>query len=321
MKKYISLTLFIVFPVLCFSQENNIEFDTSKFLKEVTENACKCVDSVATFNKSDKQIASGINSCIDKQVMVYQMGMKLASVKNEKDNDGKQKNVNIKINTNPESEEYTKYYYEIERDLMADCDAVKYKIAANDKLREKSMSSDPEAGKYYNLGLDEFEKENYAKAIEYYKKALVYDSDFAFAYDNIGISYRKLNKFDEAIAAYEKSLEIDPYGTMPLQNIAVAYTYKEQYKKAIKAYERLAKLDSKNPEVFFGIGNIYAQALFDYERALENLCQAYNIYVEQKSPYRTDAEKLIQIVYNEMKKQGKEATFNQILTKYKISPK
>jgi hypothetical protein len=36
------------------------------------------------------------------------------------------------------------------------------------------------------------------------------------------------------------------------------------------------------------------------------------------SPYRTDAEKMIQILYNEFKKQGKEESFNKILKENKI---
>lgn len=181
------------------------------------------------------------------------------------------------------------------------------------------MPNNAEALKYYNLGLDESKKENFAKAIEYYKKSVVFDDQFAFAYDNMGICYRKLNQFDQAIDAYEKSLKINPNGKMPLQNIAVVYIYKKEYKKGIKAYERLAKIDKNDPEVFFGIGSIYAQYLSDYEKALDNLCIAYNIYITQKSPYRTDAEKLIQIVYAEMEKQGKVDVFNKILEKHHIS--
>lgn len=323
MKKYISLKLLLILPILGFSQEkdtlNKIKFNNVKFLNEIAENACNCVDSVPTFNKSKKEISEGINSCIDKQVMSYQMGMKIASMNIDSGED-KAKKINIEINTNPNSVDYKKYYYEIERKLMSDCEAVKNKIASNDKVTEKSISSNPDALKYYYLALDETKKGDFAKSIDYYKKAVVFDPEFAFAYDNMGICYRRLNQFDESIEAYEKSLKIDPNGTMPLQNIAVVYTYKKEYRKAVKAYERLAKIDSNNPEVFFGIGNIYTNALFEYEKALENLCQAYNIYVEQKSPYRADAEKLIQIVYNEMKKQGKEATFNEILLKHHISP-
>lgn len=327
MKTLFLSIFFTSIAAVSFSQETSdsekeIKFDNKKFLKELSENACQCIDSISTDNKTADIISSEINSCIDKEVGAYQMGTKIASIgnlENAKEGEDGKKSVDITINVNPNSKEYKQFYYEIESYLMSNCKSIKSKIATNDVVGEKSFSNNSEAIKYYNLGIDESEKENYENAIEYYKKALVFDSNFAFAYDNIGICYRKLNRYDDAIKAYEKSLKIDPDGLTPLQNIAIAYIYKKEYKKAVKAYEKLAKLDSKNPEVYYGIGNIYAQYLFDYEKALENLCQAYNIYVDQKSPYRTDAETLINIVYQGLKKEGKEKVFNQILEKYNIS--
>lgn len=325
MKKYISLFLLLLLSSITLAQENDtltaeFKFDADTFLKEVSENACKCIDSISVFNKSKKEVSSEIHACIDKQCAAYQLGLKLSELKNINTTDGGEKSINLDINVNPNSKEYKKYYYDIETYLMENCPSIKEKVTSNDKLGVKSLSDDREAMKYYNLGLDEGKKENWEKAIEYYKKAIVFDSEFAFAYDNMGVCYRMLKKYDEAIDAYEKSLRIDPNGEMPLQNIGIVYLYKKEYKKAVKAYERLAKVDPKNPEVYYGIGNIYAQYLFDYEKALDNLCQAYLIYIEIKSPYRSDAEKLIQLVYSEMKKQGKEATFNAILEKHNINP-
>jgi tetratricopeptide (TPR) repeat protein len=135
----------------------------------------------------------------------------------------------------------------------------------------------------------------------------------------LGVNYRRLNKFEQAINAYEESLKIDPNGLMPLQNIAVAYQYKGEYTKAISAYQKLAIIDNNNPEVFYGIGNVYATYLKDYEKGLENMCKAYNMYIEQKSPYRSDAEKIINYIYSEMKKEGQEEKFNQILKANNIS--
>ena len=160
---------------------------------------------------------------------------------------------------------------------------------------------------------------NYEKAKDLFEKAVKEDPEFAFAWDNLGLSYRRLNNFDKAMDSYEKSLEIDPKGMMPLQNIAVVYEYKKKYKKAITAYEKLAELDKNNPEVYYGIGNIYTTYIKNYETGLENMCKAYNLYIEQKSPYRTDAEKIISIIYAEMKKQGNEDKFNQILKANNIS--
>ncbi len=322
MKHFFLLTIYIGLTNILFSQvdSTNVEtkIDMSNALKDFASNACKCIDSIATYNKSKSDISKDIHVCIDRQVTVYQLSRQLSELKDL--SESKEQKLTITINTNPNSDDYKKYYYELERELMESCPEIKSKIATNDRISDKSMSNKEEALKFYDLGLEESKAGNFEKAITYYQKALVFDKEFAFAYDNMGICYRRLEDYDKAIEAYEKSLEIDPNGLMPLQNLGITYVYKKQYKKAVKAYERLAKVDPDNPEVYYGIGNVYAVHLSEYEKGLDNLCKAYNIYVKQKSPYRSDAEKIIQFVFQEMKKEGKEKEFNAILEKNNIAP-
>lgn len=320
--KLLTILLFILSKQFGYSQKKDVttklKFDKENFLKEVSDNACKCIDSIDTADKTKKDNAKAISLCIDKQTTVYQMGMKIASLNIDVLDEGKE--TKIEINTNSDSKEYKKYYYEIEGYLNSNCKSIKDKVATLDKENSKSVSSNTLALQYYNSGLEEYKKENYAKAIETFKKAIAVDEDFAFAYDNIGICYRKLNDFDKAIEYYEKSLKIDPNGLMPLQNISVAYIYKKEYKKAIKSYEKLASLDKENPEVYYGIGQVYFQYLNENEKALDNMCKAYNLYVSHGSPYRGDAEKIMQLIYTKMKAEGKEVFFNDILKQNKISP-
>lgn len=295
---------------------------TEKLLKELSDNGCKCIDTIKTTNKTKEEISKDINRCINAQAGAYQLGSKMMEINlsNLVRKDSKV-TVNIAINSNEESKEYKNYYYEIERYLMVNCKSIKRKIAASDIENYFSMSKNPEAKKLYFKGIDQYKKQNYQKAISYFEKALKIDSLFAFAWDNMGICLRKLDKYDDAIYAYNKSLELDPLGLMPLQNIAVAYKYKKEYQKALAAYETLAELDSKNPEVYYGIGLLYAYSLNDLEKGLDNICKAYTYYIAQKSPYRTDAEKLINMIYADMKKQGKETAFDEILKNNNITQK
>jgi tetratricopeptide (TPR) repeat protein len=242
----------------------------------------------------------------------------LSDEKSKKDKDVK-KNVEITVNVDENSEDFKKAYYELERYMMENCEALKQIVKVSDKQSAKSLTDNEIAMDLYNKGVQETEKKNYKKAINYYEKALKEDPNFVFAWDNLGLNYRLMNNYDKAIECYERSLKIDPKGQMPLQNIAVAYQYKKEYQKALDAYKRLSVLDRNNPEIYYGIGVIYASSLIDYELSLENMCKAYNLYVEQKSPYRTDAEKLINALYVEMKKQGKEKKFKEILKENKIS--
>jgi len=317
MKKTFLLVTLISFIFNGISQEK-VNLNIKILLKELAENGCKCVDSIDTYNKTTLDISKEISRCIDNQTGAYQMGSKLMKI-DTSNIESTQKKINISINVNKDSDEYKEYYYEMERYMVDNCNSLKTKIAATDKQSDKSISNKQKALDLYSQGVDETKKDNYEKAIKYFKKAVKEDPSFAFAWDNLGISYRKLNNYDKAIESYEKSLEIDPNGLMPLQNIAVVYQYKKEYRKAIDTYQKLAKLDKNNPEIYYGIGQIYALNLKDNEKGLDNLCKAYLIYIKQKSPYRTDAEKIIRIIYSEMKKQGKEDKFNEILKSNNIS--
>jgi tetratricopeptide (TPR) repeat protein len=317
MKKLIVFVL-----ILCgyygFSQKGEKD---DKMLKELAENACKCVDSVNVYDRSKDEIATSVSKCIDDQTSGYQLISQLMGANDQiKESKGKKKKqtVEISINMDRGSQEYKTYYYEMERYLMDNCKSMKEKISTDNKQSEKSFSSDPEALDLYSKGLREVEKENYKQAITYFEEALKIDPQFAFAWDNLGVSYRKAGDLDKAMVAYQKSLEIDPKGFMPLQNIAIVYQYKKEFQKAVDAYERLAEIDKNNPEVYYGIGQIYLSNIPDHEKSLSNMCKAYNLYADQKSPYRADAEKIINILYTEMKKEGKEARFAEILKENNI---
>lgn len=49
------------------------------------------------------------------------------------------------------------------------------------------------------------------------------------------------------------------------------------------------------------------------------MCKAYILYIQQKSPYRSDAEKVIQMLYTEFKNKNDLDTFNTILENNNIN--
>lgn len=285
---------------------------------ELAQSVCLCIDSIDVHDRTKAEVAEKISNCIHESVGAFQIGSKLLDMDSLLKKGGvDNKKVDISINTNKNSDEYKRYYYELESYLMDSCEAIKERVAANDKLSHKSMSTNEEAVDYYTQGVQAYQKQDYKEAIRLYKKALSIDDQFAFAWDNLGLCYRKSGEYDLAIEAYERSLQVDPNGEMPLQNLAIVYQYKKDFKQAIATFERLKKRDPKNAEVYFGIGNIQTQ-LEEFESALDHLCKAYNLYIEQKSPYRSDAEQLINYIYKQLKAKNKEARFKEILQENNI---
>lgn len=322
MKKWLLFSFLI--PTACLAQENDASLK-EKLLAEVSNGACNCIDSIDAFNKDQKQKSDEVHRCIDEKTGVYLVGSKLSNIEDlekfAKEDKNGNKQVDVNINLDKNSDEYKGAYFELERYLMDSCSSIKSLIGSHDKINKNSVSDNEDARQLYSSGVDEVKNNNWEKATEYFERSVILDPNFAFAWDNLGLCYRNTGKLDKALNAYKKSLSLDPDGVMPLQNIAIVYEFKEQYNDAIKAYKHLAEIDKDNPEANYGIGRIYIAHLSDYEKGLDYLCQAYNMYVEQNSPYRTDAESLINKVYQDMKKNGKEQKCIQIMKNNHINMK
>lgn len=312
--KFLLLGILFVTVIGSYGQSNE------QLLTEFSDNACKCIDSIRVYNKNRKAIAKEISTCIDKQVLAYQLGSQLLSlIPDSKVKKEKKADVNVTLDTSRNSQSYKNNYFEIERSLMTNCKTLKEKIAADDEQTNVSMSNNIEAMNLYSKGIDALTAQDFNKAIDYFKQSLKIDSIFSFCWDNLGLAYRKSGEYEKAINAYKTSIQIDPSGLMPRQNLAAVYEFKKEYENAVMAYGELATLDKENPEVFYGKGRLYAVFLGDYEKGLSNMCIAYRLYLEMKSSYRTDAEQMINFIYGKMKESGNEKRFNEILKENNIN--
>ncbi|MBO9693550.1 tetratricopeptide repeat protein [Chryseobacterium sp.] len=312
----IKKTITILFSVLLYSFSFSQEKPNEKtVLQELSENACKCTDSIALSNRKKEDIIKDVHGCIDKYTGALQISTLLKGAEKQSENtpevNGK-KQINLTFNTNKNSQQYKESYNELERYLMQNCESVKRATTTSETSYDK-FSKNNTALDLYQKAIDASKLENWKEAIQNYEQAVKIDPKFIYAWDNLGICYRRVEEYDKALNAYKQSLAIDPKGKMPLQNIAITYVYKKEYQKAIDAYGDFDKMYPGDPEVYYGMGQVYFTHLKNNEKGLDNICKAYRIYSEQKSPYRSDAEKMIGYIYKSMKEEGKTDKFKEIL--------
>ena len=125
MKKNLLIAGLCILSFVAKSQKKKTTLENT-FLKTSSDNACQCIDSINTANKSKEEVAKLISDCINKQVTTYQMSEKLfgnlnidkeieKALKGDtlKKTNKKPKNTEIEINTNEDSKEYKEYYYQI----------------------------------------------------------------------------------------------------------------------------------------------------------------------------------------------------------------
>lgn len=307
-------TKFTMTPEQTRSLLKQLNMDSAYFFRNAVTDACGCIDSVKAAGGTKKERLDGVNYCINRQTIAFQGAYGVYRSMSEGIKE-------IQIATDPRSRHYQRIYFQLESALKDSCSSVNRILMDNDQeSSDHSTSSDPAALEAYNQGLPFLEREDYRSAIPWFQKAVDLDPDFAFAWDNLGISYRKTNQLDKAVAAYRASLKADPKGKTPLQNLAVALAMQGKTDEAIAAYEQLLSAFPGDPEGHYGLGTMYYEYKKEYVKALEQFCEAYNLYVEQKSPYRSDAETLISGIYKVMKQQGQEAEFDAVLKKYHLSP-
>lgn len=290
-----------------------VNLDRKELLKNFTVEICNCIDSISGEYKNAADVSQEIAACIDKYVITYQLMVQMLSV-----DTSRRENVNIIISTDPQSAEYIKYYNEIEKILFEECPAVRNLLKVTNREGLHSVSSNPKALKEYDIAEVSFSAGNYKKALTHFEKAVKIDDNFAFAWDNIGMCHRKLGNYKKAIESYKKSLKIDPFGEMPLVNLPVVYQLNNQLDRALEAYKNLQDIHPEHAESYYGAGRILL-VMGEYEEALRQMCKAYWAYVKEKSPYRSDAETNIGLIYNEMAKQGKEAEFLKIMEENNIN--
>jgi len=171
-------------------------------------------------------------------------------------------------------------------------------------LRYYKLSDNEQANLHYNQGTAFMENDELPQAISEFKSALEYDPQFVFALDHLALSYRRQKDYESALAYYNKSLAIFPEGDVALLNIAATYSYMMDIAHAARYYDQLKFLYPDNPEGSFGMARMLFMAE-QYDKALDNLFVAHEMYKKANSPYLKDSEQLMHIIYAKLKELNK----------------
>lgn len=315
MKSTLKILSICLFSLSGFAQENNEKYENR--IVEASDKICNCLDKIVRPGKTSEEKNSEIKKCIEDDIRPYNLLDQLTSAYEETKKDPSKKEVNITYDSN-EKVYGSPFYFDVERYLMQNCESMQILVNSHDYIFPNSFSNNEKAIDYYRKGDVFMTKNDFEAAAKAYKNAIETDPIFSFAWDNLGLAYRKLEKYDLALDAYKNSLKLEPNGFMPLQNIPVVYEIKKEYDKAIEAYKNITKVYSKNAEADYGVGRIYIFYKNDIPKGLDYMCKAYLKYIETNSPYRVDAEEIINYTFTELKKENKTDIFYKILNENNI---
>jgi tetratricopeptide (TPR) repeat protein len=114
---------------------------------------------------------------------------------------------------------------------------------------KKAIGINPDfAAAHANLGVTYMNKGRLKEALVTLQKALALDAQNAGAQYNLGLVYDKMGKLDEAILAYEQSIAINPRFARAYQNLGIAYFDKNLKPMAAECFYKAALLFDKQGE-------------------------------------------------------------------------
>jgi len=88
------------------------------------------------------------------------------------------------------------------------------------------------------------------------------------AWNGLGDVYRKLRFLKKAVNTYKHALKLKHKAIPSIKGLAATYAMLKDFNTSLKEYKRILKLNKKNADVYFRIGNIYLVEKKAYDKAL-----------------------------------------------------
>lgn len=140
-----------------------------------------------------------------------------------------------------------------------------------------------------------FGQQDYAKAIDFYSKAVAINPAFTSPYNLLGYAYRTVEKYAEAETAFKKYIELIPGDPNPYDSYAELLMKIGRFDESIKNYEKALAIDGNFISAYIGIANnhMFSGRGEDARKALARLTKVARNDGERRQALAWTAESFI----------------------------
>jgi tetratricopeptide (TPR) repeat protein len=171
------------------------------------------------------------------------------------------------------------------------------------------------AERAYSQGLAQLSRDDYARAVPNFEKAVEIDPNYAEAWYQAGYCYGLLGRHQDALRASRQASRLRPEWTPVWVNIGASSYALGQYKDAVDAYRQAIRLDDGNPDTQYSLGLTFGRMNRTDEEIL-----AYRRAIAIKPDHANSLERLALALFRQ-KRYGEAATAFETLRTYKPDAK
>ena len=150
------------------------------------------------------------------------------------------------------------------------------------KVKQPAGKTSREEIEWFKKGYNASMAKKYDEAIEYYKKAIAINPNYADAHANLGVNYIQKGKFDEAISNLKEAIKIDQMNAGAHFNLGLVYDKKGKIDEAIFEYEKTIDIDPCFAKAYQNLGIAYFDKNLE-SMAAECFYKASLLFLEQNN--------------------------------------
>ncbi len=118
----------------------------------------------------------------------------------------------------------------------------------------------------YNLGICYHEQADYAMAINMFEQVIVWQPDYAQAWNNLGRSFEESQQHDKAVEAYQRAIDIQSDFCDAIANLGSMMREEGRVEQAIDHYQRALSYNPDHAQSLYNLGCCY-QGMNDLDKA------------------------------------------------------
>jgi Flp pilus assembly protein TadD len=129
-----------------------------------------------------------------------------------------------------------------------------------DEVKKKADQNPKDADSLYHLADIYDRNEQYAEAIETYKKVVALRPTMGYAYFKMGNAYNRINRSAEAVTALKQAISLTPKNAVAYNNLGVAYGKLGKLNDEITALQQAVKIRPNYSSARYNLGVSYLKS-------------------------------------------------------------